>query len=243
MKPEIHVLQNPAALHKTVADQIISIGQSAIEANGTFSLVLSGGSTPEGIYRLLGSEAYRNRLSWNAVHLFWGDERCVIKTHPDSNYRMANDAWISKISIPPGNVHRVQAEEDALLAAQTAEDEIRDLFDLDEGEFPEFDLVLLGLGDDGHTASIFPETDAAEEEDRIIMDNFVRKLKAHRITMTIPAINHAQRVFFLVSGSGKADICAQVVGKEGTLPSQRIKPVSGTLGWYLDKDAARLLKE
>jgi 6-phosphogluconolactonase len=242
MKPLIHVHDTPEQLYRAVADAIIGIGNAAINASGKFSLVLSGGSTPQGVYQLLAEPPYRDQLPWNAVHLFWGDERCVIKTHPDSNYRMAYEAMISKISIPPDNVHRVQAEEDALLAAQAAEDEIRDFFEIDDAEFPEFDLVLLGLGDDGHTASIFPDTDATNENDRIVMDNFVRKLKTHRITMTLPAINHARNVFFLVSGPNKADICEQVVGIDGDLPAQRVRPVSGQLTWYLDRAAAQKLK-
>lgn len=241
MKPLIHVHDTPQELHRAIADEILAIGKSSMDATGRFSLVLSGGSTPQGVYRLLAESPYRESLSWNAVHLFWGDERCVIKTHPDSNYRMAYETLISKIPIPPDNVHRIQAEEDALLAAQSAEDEIKDFFEIEEGSFPEFDVVLLGLGDDGHTASIFPDTDAIDEEERIVMDNFVRKLKTHRITMTLPTINHARNVFFLVSGSAKANICKEVIGVDGTLPAQRIRPTSGQLAWFLDRAAAHKL--
>jgi len=234
---EKKVFSTKDELCKSAAQKLAEIGKAAIAKDGQFTLVLSGGKTPEALYALLAQEPYRDELDWKKVHLFWGDERCVVKTHPDSNYRMANESLISKVSIPAGNVHRIGAEEDAMLAAQQYEDELRDFFGVYEAGFPSFDLILLGLGDDGHTASLFPETEALGNNERWVVDNFVKKLHAHRITMTFPTINHAANVMFLVSGSSKASVCKQIFAGSGQFPAQKVQPVQGTLAWYLDKDA------
>lgn len=241
MEPPIHISESPTALHRAVATRIIEVGNEAIRQHGRFTFVLSGGSTPEGVYRALASDEFRSRLAWNAVHFFWGDERCVIQTHPDSNYRMAFEALLAHIDIPEENIHRMQAEEDPLLAAQASEDDLREFFRLSEGEFPRFDLILLGLGEDGHTASIFPETDALQERSAIVMDNFVRKLKTHRMTMTLPVLNHAQRVWFLVAGPSKAEIARQVITGVGNHPAGLVQPLAGPVEWYLDTQAASRL--
>lgn len=237
----IHIFDNPSQLYQKAAEQIVTIGRGAIAKKGQFALALSGGSTPAGVYAVI-AQSFKDQLDWQKVHLFWGDERCVVATHPESNYRMAHENLISKVSIPSGNVHRVASEEDPLLAAQQYEDDMRDFFGVYGSGFPEFDLILLGLGDDGHTASLFPESEGLHESERWVCDNFVKKLKTHRVTITFPLINHAANVMFIVSGSSKASICHQILEEKKDYPAQKVQPNSGQLFWFLDNDAGNKLK-
>ncbi len=234
---EKHVFDSAEELQNKSAEKIIEIGTKSIEDHNFFSFVLSGGQTPRVIYTLLGSE-YSKQLDWTKVHLFWGDERDVIKTHPDSNYGMAKTALLDKISIPESNVHRIGTEEDLMLAAQQCEDDIKEFFSLADGEFPKFDLILLGVGDDGHTASLFPDTDAIHEKNFLVMDNFVKKLGKHRVTFTFPTINNANNVMFIASGPTKSDILKRIFSGED-LPAVRVKPTHGNLLWFLDQPAAK----
>ena len=221
------------------AERFVELGQAAIDARGCFSVGLAGGSTPKRTYELLASEAYREQLNWSKVHIFFGDERCVPPDHSESNYRMANEALISRVSIPPPNVHRINGLGDAVANASLYEDELRTFFN--PASWPRFDLVLLGMGDDGHTASLFPGTKALAERQAWVVANWVEKVGAFRITLTAPAINHAANIAFLVTGATKAERLLEVLRgalDPEKLPSQLIQPLDGSLFWLVDKAAA-----
>lgn len=207
-----------------------------IKAKGLFNVALSGGKTPERLYALLGAE-YADKIDWGKVHIFWGDERCVPPESAESNYSMAVTALLSKINIPDKNIHRIRGEDEPMSAALAYEEELRAHFGLKPGEAPVFDMVLLGLGSDGHTLSIFPASKALFEEERLVIDNYVEKLKAHRVTMTLKSVNSAASALFLVSGKDKAGILREVLkGTEAIYPAQMVRP--GKLIWLIDKDAA-----
>jgi 6-phosphogluconolactonase len=238
----IRILENAEGVAHAAADCFVDITLSSISAQGRFSVALAGGSTPRRTYELLATEEYRNRIAWPKVHIFFSDERCVPPMHADSNYRMADKAMISLLPIPSQNVHRMAGEGDANANASLYEDDLRTFFD--GAPEPRFDLVLLGMGDDGHTASLFPGTRALSEAEAWVIANWVEKLNTYRITLTPPAINHAANIIFLVTGAGKAERLPQVIRgarDPQKLPSQLIQPVNGSLVWLVDKAAARLL--
>ena len=244
MAPEIQVVDGPEALYAAAA---VEFGRLAAAAPDRFAVALSGGSTPRGLYARLADDAeLRRSLPWERMHFFWGDERHVPPDHPDSNYRMVREAMLSRLPVPAANVHRIRAElADAELAALDYEDVLRGFFRPDKGAFPRFDLALLGLGSDGHTASLFPGTTALSERTRFAVANRVGKLNAERITLTAPVLNHAACVVFLVSGEDKAQALQAVI--EGPrdperLPAQLVAPGEGRLKWIVDRKAARLLQ-
>jgi len=241
-RPRVQVFDDAEAVARGAAERFVELGQAAIDARGCFSVGLAGGSTPKRTYELLASEAYREQLNWSKVHIFFGDERCVPPDHSESNYRMANEALISRVSIPPPNVHRINGLGDAVANASLYEDELRTFFN--PASWPRFDLVLLGMGDDGHTASLFPGTKALVEPRAWVVANWVEKFGAFRITLTAPAINHAANIVFLVSGTSKAERLSEVLrgARDPTkLPSQLIQPERGSLEWLVDKAAASQL--
>lgn len=232
----IYVYGGPEEMSRRAAETFAETAERKIRAKGSFNVALSGGKTPERLYALLGAE-YAEKIEWGKVHIFWGDERCVPPDSPESNYRMASKALLSKIDIPDKNVHRIRGEDEPMSAALAYEEEVRRHFGLKAGEAPVFDMVLLGLGRDGHTLSIFPATKALFEEERLVIDNYVEKLKAHRVTMTLKAVNNASNALFLVSGREKAVILREVLkGTEAIYPAQMVRP--GKLVWLIDKDAA-----
>ena len=237
--PNIVVFDDPEQVAEAAADRFVQIASQAVDAKGRFSVALAGGSTPKRVYELLASDEYRNRVDWPKAHIFFGDERCVPPDHNDSNYRMAAATLLSRVPVPVENVHRITGEGDAVANARLYEDELRAYFDHEE--WPEFDLVMLGMGDDGHTASLFPETTALKETSAWVTSNWVEKFKVFRITLTAPAINHAAHVMFLVTGAGKALRLPEVLRgprEPERLPSQLISPESGSLEWLLDRAAA-----
>ncbi|PYX10132.1 MAG: 6-phosphogluconolactonase [Acidobacteria bacterium] len=240
-EPEIRILHTPQDLFQAAASEFATRTAAAISDRGKFTVALSGGSTPKSLYSVLAKAA----LPWEKIFFFWGDERHVPPDHPDSNYRMASEALLSKVSVPPGNIFRIRAEEkDADVAAQDYEQTLRSFFHLRPGEFPRFDLILLGLGPDGHTASLFPETAALGETKRLVVAIWVEKLKTHRITFTYPVLNHAACVMFLVSGGDKAEmVCTVLEDRNANLPSQKVQPVNGKLLWLLDQGAAGKLSK
>lgn len=205
------------------------------------SIALSGGSTPKALYTLLAQEPYRSQIPWEHVQLFWGDERSVPPDHPDSNYKMAMDAMLSKVPVPEGNIHRMVAEaDDRDASARDYEALIRRL--VPDGRFT---LIQLGMGDDGHTASLFPHTAALKITDRWVVPNRVDKLDTWRMTFTYPLINAAHSVEFLVSGAKKAEVLARVLDgprDPGMYPSQGVRPPDGQLTWLVDREAAMLVK-
>lgn len=245
---EIRVSDDIAALARAAAEEVLRAALDAVAARGRFTIALSGGSTPQALYRLLASpdDPFRARMPWSAIHFFWGDERHVPPDHPESNYRMVREAMLDRVPVPPGNSHRIRAEEkDAARAAAEHEAELRSFFALREGEWPRFDLVLMGLGPEGHTASLFPGSPAITENVRLVVAPWVEPLHTFRITMTPPVFNHAAELLFLVSGEEKAQAVHAVLEGErdpGLVPAQVVRPVEGRLVWMLDRAAARNLK-
>jgi 6-phosphogluconolactonase len=239
----ITVVADASALYRAAAAEFSRCAREAIAASGRFCVALSGGNTPRGVYSLLAAEQGK-ALPWNRVFVFFGDERHVPPDHPDSNYRMANETLLSKVPIPPENVFRVQAELPAGDAAGQYERNLREFFNLRENAWPNFDLVLLGLGDDGHTASLFPGTGALEETSRLVVANWIEKFQSYRITFTYPVLNHAIETLFLVSGEGKAQILKSVLAPSGpgAYPAQAVQPQTGIVMWLVDREAARLLE-
>ena len=238
---DIRILNTPQELFQAAAAEFISLASMAIRDHEKFSVALSGGSTPKSLYSVLAKAT----LSWEKIFFFWSDERHVPPDHPESNYRMAKEALLSIVPVPPENIFRVRAEEkDANVVAQDYEKALRSFFRLRPGEFPRFDLILLGLGPDGHTASLFPNTPALNETKRLVVANWVEKFKTNRITFTYPVLNYAACVIFLVSGGDKSEIVREVLENPGAdLPSQKVHPVNGRLLWLLDNDAASKLSK
>lgn len=243
MNADIRVVTDGAALAQAAAALIVAaVAQQA----SRFSLVLSGGSTPNAVYQLLAQPPVRASLPWERIHLFWGDERYVPADHPESNFRMAREALIDHVPIPASNVHRINTDLPADEAAAVYQQELHRFFTEQGSDIPQFDLVLLGLGEDGHTASLFPNTAALEEAERWVVANDVPQLSTTRLTLTFPVINQAKQVAFLVGGEAKAAMVAQVLGNQhegAPLPSQRVQPGSGQLIWLLDQGAASLLRD
>jgi len=209
----IQIVADAEAMSKAAAEVIVEHIRETLQTRDVYSIALSGGSTPRRLHALLAGDAvFRDQIPWERVHFFWGDERHVPPDHPDSNYRMADATLLSKVPIPEVNIHRIRAEEpDANRAAADYEQEIRQFFKIDAGQMPHFDCVLLGMGLDGHTASLFPDTAALEETRRLVVANWVEKFQSYRITLTVPVFNHAGRIIFLVSGQEKAKILKSVM--------------------------------
>ncbi|MEE8201187.1 MAG: 6-phosphogluconolactonase [Candidatus Acidoferrales bacterium] len=203
-------------------------------------VALAGGSTPRRLYQLLASQEFRTRLPWPQLHFFWGDERLVPPDHPDSNYRMAQETFLKHVPLPRQNIHPVPAQASPEGTAQAYEQELRAHFGQRRG-VPAFDLILLGLGADGHTACLFPGAPALAEKNRLVVPHTAAQGHA-RITLTLPVLNHARRVFFLVAGEDKADALRQAIEASGTLPAQRVAPRKGELLWLTDSAAASRLE-
>lgn len=238
---QIIVCRDLDELNRKAALQFVETAEGAIAHAGKFAVALSGGSTPKALYALLASSSYRARIGWPRIHLFWGDERCVPPNHPESNFRMVKEALLSEIEIPEQNVHRMAGEKEPAEAAADYASELRDFFALTTREMPRFDLILLGLGDDGHTASLFPKSAALGERGRLVVANYVEKFKVHRLTLTLPVINHAARIIFLVAGENKATIVKDLLGSDSPsldYPAGRIRPSNGQLTWFITEDAA-----
>ena len=238
-KPEIKVLPDPAAVAREAAERVIRAANEAIDLSDRFTIALSGGSTPRALHQLLAAEPMRSRIDWTKVQVFFGDERCVPPDHPDSNYRMARETLLNKVPIPGDNVYRMRGEVDPNEAAKEYGRMLKEKFG-DEG----LDLVLLGLGEDGHTLSLFPGTAAVSETHHRCVANYAEHSttgKSWRITLTAPFVNRSREVIFLVAGAGKTNALSQVL--EGPrdpqrLPAQLIEPASGRLTWLVDAAAA-----
>jgi 6-phosphogluconolactonase len=242
IKPELKVVPDSDALYRAAGDEFLRCAQDAIAGRERFCVALSGGNTPRGVYSFLAANDGAS-LPWNQIYIFFGDERHVPPDDPESNYRMANETLLSRVPIPAANVFRVPTELDAEVAAQQYEDQLRAFFRLSPGAWPRFDLILLGLGDDGHTASLFPESAALNETKRLVVANWVDKLHSYRVTFTYPMLNHAAEIAFLVSGQSKSHILRDVLKPTGdaSYPAQRVRPLGGRLLWILDRAAAQLL--
>lgn len=243
---EVVVVADGSALARAAAERFAHAVESAVSARGQAFVALSGGSTPKQMGSLLAREPYRSRIPWDHLRVFWGDERFVPLGSPESNAGEAKRGFLDLVPIPPENIHPWQTEaENAEDAAADYEQVLRTAFGNEEG-MPRFDLVLLGMGDDGHTASLFPETSALSADLALAVANFVPKLDADRLTLTAPVINAGREILFLAGGPGKAPTLERVLEGPETpreLPAQSIRPAcdDGTLTWLVDEDAAARL--
>src|SRR5215210_6349519 len=244
---ELRTFDDLDALARAAAEEITKSAEAAIAARGRFTIALSGGNTPKPTYNLLGEKPWLDRIDWDRVDVFWGDDRHVHPTHPDSNFGMAMNTLLSKVPIPYAHVYRMHTEKpDAERVAEDYEETLRDEFDLEEGEWPRFDLVLMGIGADGHTASLFPGSEAVREREQLVIAPWVSSLGAFRITLTVPVFNNAALALFLVSGEEKAEALRAVLEGDfqpDRFPAQAIRPEEGKLLWLVDRAAARCLRE
>ncbi|MEA2601867.1 MAG: 6-phosphogluconolactonase [Acidobacteriota bacterium] len=236
---EVRVFADVEELMRAAAEEVARRAEEAVRERGRFTWVLSGGSTPRELYRLLASPPYRDRMPWSAIHVFWGDERHVPPDHPDSNFRMAREALLDAVPLPAANVHRIRAEEpDAAVAADLYEAELRAFFQ----RVPCFDLILLGLGKDAHTASLFPGGTALHENERWVIAPWVQAQSTFRITLTPPVLDHARLCLFLVSGEDKAEALRAVLAGPRDPERYPAQIVAGNRLWMVDRAAARLLE-
>ena len=239
----IEIFPSDVELIQSAAARFIQLAKRNIASKGKFTVALSGGGTPRPVYAALGEPENSCQVEWTKAHLFWGDERPVPPSDPESNFRMVKEVLLDRIEIPEANIHRVHTEMDVRLAAFQYEEELRQSFN---GDWPDFDLVYLGMGDDGHTASLFPHSAGLNEDHRWFIANYAPGRKSWRLTLTANAINAAKTVLVLVKGKEKAGILKTVLtGPQDhqAYPIQMIKPVTGEMVWLVDEDAARLLPD
>ena len=241
-KPEIRVYPDPPSLAEAAAELFISLAAESAARGALFSVALSGGTTPRRLHARLAEPEMAAQVAWERVHIFWGDERCVPADHPESNYRMGRETLLDRVPIPGGNIHPIHCEAQLSQAAEAYQAELRGFFS--PGDTPIFDLIILGLGEDGHTASLFPGSPGLQEGDRWVIPVEHRSPPAplvDRVTLTPVLINAAAQVIFLVAGAGKASITARVLSgayQPELLPAQIIQPTHGRLTWLLDAAAA-----
>jgi len=246
VQPEIRVLADGAAIAKSAALVFVQAAASAVRDRGSFTVALAGGSTPKVLYGLLAADSIlRSQVPWDKMHLFFGDERHVGPEHPESNFRMATEAMISKAPLRADQVTRIKGEyEDTERAAREYEQGLRAHFKLKDGEYPRFDLLLAGMGNEGHTLSLFPGTKALHADGRIAVRNWVGKLYTERITITAPAANNAAQIIFMVTGADKALALKGVLEgpfEPDQLPAQLLQPINGKLLWLVDAAAGGML--
>ena len=238
-----YVEPDAAALARRAAQYFVEMVDEAVGGRGRARIAISGGSTPKAAFELLGdpAEPWRGRMQWDRLELYWVDERCVPPDDQQSNYRMTRETLLDRTPLRPEQIHRMEGELEPEVAAARYESELRNSFRLEGAELPRFDLISLGMGPDGHTASLFPHTKGLHEMSPLVMANHVPQMDSWRITLTWPVINRASSVFFLISGADKAQILKEVLtGPRDVerLPSQLIRPASGILTLILDKSAA-----
>lgn len=237
-KARLLVTKDEQLLDEANAEMIAQAAHEAIAKRGRFTIALSGGAAPKPLYELMAEEPWRSHIDWSRTHFFWGDERFVPPTDSQSNFKLANDAWLSRIPVRPENIHRVPTQPlEPEEAAKKYEDEIREFF----GAHPQVDFNLLGVGTNGHTASLFPHRPTLDIRDRLVISDYIPEVKMNRITWTVPFINASRIILFLVAGKDKASIMHEVLRgprDPQRLPSQLIHPEGGTLTWLADEAAA-----
>jgi len=243
---DIRILADSAAITRRAADEFVKASSEAVAKSGVFNVALAGGSTPKALYSLLADDpAYRAKIAWDKMRVFFGDERHVPPDSSESNFRMASEALFSKGLLKPEQIARIKGEyPDTEKAALEYQLVLRAYFQLKDGEYPRFDLVLLGMGDEGHTLSLFPGTKALHAPGRIVVRNWVGKFYTERITITAETANHGNRIMFMITRADKAPALKAVL--EGPyepeqLPAQFIQPKSGNALWLIDRDAAKML--
>lgn len=239
---EILVHDSPASLVEAAAGLVVEEACRAVAARGRFTLALAGGGTPKPVYERLAKDDLVGAIDWSKTHVFFGDERCVGPNDPQSNYRMAREALLARVPLPEAQIHRIRGEADPVVAAAEYEQALREIL---RSEKPRLDLVLLGIGGDGHTASLFPGTTAVREAKRLVAAQYVDKLTAWRVSLTPPLLDAAAEVAFLVEGEGKAEVLAAILEgpyRPDVLPAQRIQPTAGRVRWLVDAAAASRLQ-
>lgn len=233
------IADDAAQLALKTAEKLVQTAEACVARQGMFTLAISGGTTPRAMHRLLATPAYRPQIPWGQTHVFWVDERCVPVTDPASNYGNARTDFLDQVPIPATHIHRMPGELNPEQAAFLYAETIRETVRTDESGFPVFDLAILGIGPDGHTASLFPGHPALEESARWVMAVKGGNPCVHRLTLTLPVLNHAARIWFMVSGVKKADIVQMLVTQSRpSLPAGRVQPLNGNLTWMLDRTAA-----
>ena len=244
---EIHIFPDAAAIAKRASEIFLDAAKSAVADHGTFNVALAGGSTPKALNILLAAEPLRSAIPWDKLRIFFGDERHAGPTDPDSNFRMATETVLAKVPLKPEQVHRIMGEyPDTEKAAKEYEQLLRTQFNLGAGQLPRFDLMFLGMGNEGHTLSLFPGTKALHDNGHLVMHNWIGKLYTERVTCTAPVANNSAQIIFMIAGADKALALKAVL--EGAhepeqLPSQLINPTNGKLLWLLDTTAASMLSK
>jgi 6-phosphogluconolactonase len=240
--PDIHIFPDSQKLARAAAERFLDVGLQAIAERNRFLVALSGGSTPKTLYSILTSEEYAQQLDWSKVHFLFGDERNVPPTHADSNFAMADAMLFRPLHISPAHIHRIHGEDSPDTAAVQYEDTLRRLTAAGTGQWPQLDLILLGMGDDGHTASLFPGTTALTEQTRWVVPGTSPQGTRARMTLTLGVINHASVILFLVTGLNKATVVRRILkprlGDPVPYPAALVRPETGRLLWYLDRAAA-----
>jgi 6-phosphogluconolactonase len=239
MPRTVCVWADPAELAERAARRIADAAAAAVDERGRFTVCLSGGDTPGGTYARLAA-GYRDSIPWERVHVFWGDERCIPLERPDNHFTLANELLLSRVPLPAANVHRARGEADPAEAAGEYETALHEFFD---DAPPRFDLVILGMGEDGHVASLFPGSEGFAERERWVVDHEVTKRgeRVRRLTMTLPVLTAAREIMFLVCGELKAEMVATILEGESDLPAARVDAAATTAIWMLDRDAARAM--
>lgn len=243
---EIIVLNNLEDLSRATAAKFVELMQANVKNGFSVNVALSGGSTPKRLYKLLAdeNEGFRRAVDWQKVNFFWGDERCVSPDSDENNYRMVNEILLKPLGISPAYIHRFKSELEAEKAVVDYENILRLAFNTHNGLIPRFDVIFLGMGADGHTASLFPESDALDETERLVAAPFVEKFLKFRLTLTPPIINNATNIIFQVAGADKAKVLREVLEGEHNprrLPAQIVNPRNGKVFWFLDEAAAQQL--
>lgn len=237
----VTILPDIDAISHEAAGIFIRLSKDRIASRGKFAVAVSGGSSPKTFYALLASDRYRDNAEWSKIHFFWVDERCVPKEGEQSNFRLVFDNLISRISIPDENIHRIKGEYEPEKAAQDYEDELKKFFGL---QLPVFDLILLGMGEDGHTASLFPGSKSLDEKKRLVVPVYAEGM--NRITLTFPVLNNARHILFLVSGQSKTSVLNDILAdneKRKNYPAGFVNPMRGDLRWLIDEAAAGKIKQ
>lgn len=238
-KGSVQVLSDLEGISQEAASLFVNASRDSVAIRRRFVVAISGGSTPRRLYTLLSTAPYRDQIDWRNVYFFWADERCVPKGNEESNFKTAFDKLLSKVPIPDGNIHRIKGEEEPEKAARAYEEDIKKFFGM--SGLPVFDLVILGMGEDGHTASLFPGSKSLEETDRLVVPVYLDKPNWNRITLTLPVLNNAAQILFLVAGSSKAAVLSEILGdgeKKRQFPACLISPIQGNMTWLIDQEAA-----
>lgn len=244
MKTDVQIFDTPEELALAVSSELNLMVNSQSLIGGRLNIVLSGGSTPKVLLRMLAQPPHNDKIDWTKINFFWGDERCVAPNHPDSNYGVAKETFLNHVAVPDGHVFRIRGEENPQQESSRYAEIIRTVVKNKNHMFPQFDWIFLGIGDDGHTASLFPGADTLRERDGICTVAQHPVTQQKRITLTLPVLNNASRITFLVTGVSKCKVVKEILQKLNeyqAYPAAMVKPISGALEWFLDKTAASAL--